>query len=316
MPPWPLPCGVMIQVSSLCRRFADFRAVDDVSFEIGRGEIVGLLGHNGAGKTTVMKMLTGLLEPTSGKIFINHQQVATQRRAAQRMIGYLAEDCPLYDGMCVIDYLDWMADLKDLATADKAVMVAEAVAATDLQRYLLQRIATLSRGMRQRVGVAQAILGRPPVLILDEPTSGLDPGQIKQMRLLIKQAAATSTVILSTHILQEVEAVCDRVLLLRGGRLVVDAPLQSLCSSGQLLLRAKGDAGIITALPGEVGLVEGVNAVDADEYRLSVAAGREDEAAAGVVRRLVEQGVEISAIAPRHDPLDTLFHHPGETGER
>lgn len=304
----------MIQVSSLCRRYADFRAVDDVSFEIGRGEIVGLLGHNGAGKTTVMKMLTGLLEPSSGKITLNHKRVGTQRRAAQRMTGYLAEDCPLYDGMCVIDYLDWMADLKDVATADKAAVIAEAVAATDLERFLLRRIATLSRGMRQRVGVAQAILGKPPVLILDEPSNGLDPGQIKLMRLLIKQAAVTSTVILSTHILQEVEAVCDRVLLMRDGRLVIDAPLQSLRSSGELMLRAKGGAGIISALPGEVGLVDGVDAIAADEYRLSVPAGREDEAAAGVVRLLVEQGIEINAIAPRHDPLDTLFHHPGKTG--
>ncbi|MEN8213692.1 MAG: ABC transporter ATP-binding protein [Pseudomonadota bacterium] len=219
----------MLKVSSLSRSYAGFHAVDDVSFEVGMGEVVGLLGHNGAGKSTMMKMLSGCLEPSAGCIMIDGMEIGKQRHAVQKLIGYLPENCPLYDGMRVVDYLEWMADLKGVARQQVPEQIAAAIAATDLREQALQRISTLSRGMRQRVGVAQAILNRPQVLILDEPTNGLDPGQIQLMRLLIRQAAKTSTVILSTHILQEVEAVCDRVLIMRSGKLAVDAPLDEHC---------------------------------------------------------------------------------------
>ena len=186
----------MIKVSSLCRNYAAFRAVDNVTFEVERGEVVGLLGHNGAGKTTVMKMLTGFLQPSSGSVVIDNMEISDHRYEVQKQIGYLPENCPLYTAMSVIDYLDWMADLKGIANQEKMQHLAAAIDATELQQLAYQQISTLSRGMRQRVGVAQAILNRPKVLILDEPTNGLDPGQIELMRLLIRQAASWSTVIL------------------------------------------------------------------------------------------------------------------------
>ncbi len=302
----------MIKVSSLCRNYAAFRAVDNVTFEVGKGEVVGLLGHNGAGKTTVMKMLTGFLQPTAGSITIDNMEIASHRYEVQKLIGYLPENCPLYSAMSVIDYLDWMADLKGVANQEKLQRIAAAIDATELQQLAYQHISTLSRGMRQRVGVAQAILNRPKVLILDEPTNGLDPGQIELMRLLIRQAASWSTVILSTHILQEVEAVCDRVLIMRGGQLAVDAPLDSLHNSGQLVLKAQGGANTIITLLERLELVASVENNAAQGYRISVDPGREDETARMIVKTLVNNGVEVSRISLQRDRLESLFRQDQE----
>lgn len=303
----------MIKVSSLCRNYAAFRAVDNVTFEVERGEVVGLLGHNGAGKTTVMKMLTGFLQPSSGSVVIDNMEISDHRYEVQKQIGYLAENCPLYTAMSVIDYLDWMADLKGIANQEKMQHLAAAIDATDLQQLAYQQISTLSRGMRQRVGVAQAILSRPKVLILDEPTNGLDPGQIELMRLLIRQAASWSTVILSTHILQEVEAVCDRVLIMRGGQLAVDAPLDALHSSGQLVLNAHGAAETIITLLEGLELVASVESSAAESYLVSVDPGREDEAARMIVKTLVDNGVDVSRISLQRDRLESLFRQDQES---
>ena len=297
----------MIKVSSLYRNYAGFRAVDNVSFEVKRGEIVGLLGHNGAGKTTVMKMLTGFLQPSAGSIMIDNMEIGTHRYQVQKLIGYLAENCPLYTMMSVIDYLDWMADLRGVANQHKPQRIAAAIEATELQQLVYQQISTLSRGMRQRVGVAQAILNRPKVLILDEPTNGLDPGQIELMRLLIRQAASWSTVILSTHILQEVEAVCDRVLIMRGGQLAVDAPLDALHNSGLLVMQAQGEPHKIITLLNSSKLVAGVENNVTQSYQINVDPGREDETACKIVKLLVENGIEISQISSQHDRLESLF---------
>ncbi|MBG7601038.1 MAG: ABC transporter ATP-binding protein [Gammaproteobacteria bacterium] len=303
----------MIKVSSLCRNYAAFRAVDNVTFEVERGEVVGLLGHNGAGKTTVMKMLTGFLQPSSGSVVIDNMEISDHRYEVQKQIGYLPENCPLYTAMSVIDYLDWMADLKGIANQEKMQHLAAAIDATELQQLAYQQISTLSRGMRQRVGVAQAILNRPKVLILDEPTNGLDPGQIELMRLLIRQAASWSTVILSTHILQEVEAVCDRVLIMRGGQLAVDAPLDALHSSGQLVLNAHGAADTIITLLESLELVASVESSTAESYLVSVDPGREDEAARMIVKTLVDNGVDVSRISLQRDRLESLFRQDQES---
>jgi ABC-2 type transport system ATP-binding protein len=302
----------MIKVSSLCRNYAGFCAVDNVTFEVEKGEVVGLLGHNGAGKTTVMKMLTGFLQPSAGSIMIDNMEIGTHRYEVQKLIGYLAENCPLYAAMSVIDYLDWMADLRGVANQHKLQRIAAAIEATELQQLVYQQISTLSRGMRQRVGVAQAILNRPKVLILDEPTNGLDPGQIELMRLLIRQAASWSTVILSTHILQEVEAVCDRVLIMRGGQLAVDAPLDALRNSGQLVLQALGKADAIIILLESLEMVDCVENSTAQHYRINVDAGREDEAARIIVKTLVNNGIEVSRISLQRDRLESLFRQDQE----
>ncbi len=299
----------MIKVSSLYRNYAGFRAVDNVSFEVGMGEVVGLLGHNGAGKTTVMKMLTGFLQPSAGSVVIDNMEISDHRYEVQKLIGYLPENCPLYTAMSVIDYLDWMADLKGVARQEKPQRIVEVIATTELQQQANQQISTLSRGMRQRVGVAQAILNRPKVLILDEPANGLDPGQIEMMRLLIRQAASTSTVILSTHILQEVEAVCDRVLIMRGGQLAVDAQLDDLHSSGLLIMKAQGAADTIITLLESIELVTSIESDAAQSYQISVDPGREDEAARKIVKMLVDNGIEISQISSQRDRLESLFRH-------
>ena len=226
----------MIDVLSLSRRYGRNIAVEDVSFQIGDNEIVGLLGHNGAGKTTIMRMLSGYLEPSAGSVTIAGLTLASQAKTIQRGLGYLPENLPIYPDMMVADYLDYAATLKGIAPAHKKLAVSQAIAATDLGKRALDNIATLSRGLKQRVGVAQAILGRPRLLILDEPTNGLDPQQTEHMRSLIRQLARQATVILSTHIMQEVDAICDRVLVLREGRLILDRRLDSLRESRTMLL--------------------------------------------------------------------------------
>ena len=227
----------MIKVTGLCRNYDSFRAVDNVSFSIGKGEIIGLLGHNGAGKTTIMKMLTGFLEPSAGKIEINDMDMEELRSEIQEKIGYLPENCPVYPEMTVIDFLDYAAELNGLSGEEKLAAVKDVINKTALTEKATQTINTLSRGYRQRVGVAQAILHQPEILVLDEPTNGLDPTQILHMRELIAGLGETATVIVSTHILQEVEAICERVLIMRNGKLVVDAKLNDLQNSQSIQLK-------------------------------------------------------------------------------
>lgn len=231
----------MIQVTQLSRYYGDFKAVDDVSFEIQPGEVVGLLGHNGAGKTTIMKMITGFLEPTSGNINIDDLAVGKHTQAIQKRIGYLPENCPVWPEMTVIDYLEYQASLHSIPKAKQTTAVAKAIRRTALRDKATASIQTLSRGLRQRVGVAQAILHEPDIIILDEPTNGLDPTQIHQMRELIRELSQTATVIISTHILQEVQAVCERVLIMRAGKLAIDSRLDALQAGHHLLLAANND---------------------------------------------------------------------------
>jgi ABC-2 type transport system ATP-binding protein len=236
----------MIEVKHLSRRYGATIAVEDVSFTIGGNEVVGLLGHNGAGKTTIMRMLCGYLEPSAGSILMDGLDVVANPRLIQQQLGYLPENLPVYPEMLVADYLDYAATLKGIPRSQRMQSVREAILATELEARALDTIATLSRGMRQRVGVAQAVLGKPRLLVLDEPTNGLDPRQTEQMRQLIRQLSRRATVVLSTHIMQEVDAVCDRVLILRNGHLALDQDLHSLRDSRTLLLRTDDT---VTALP-------------------------------------------------------------------
>jgi ABC-2 type transport system ATP-binding protein len=218
----------MIEVESVGKRYGDFVALDDVSFRIGQGEIVGLLGPNGAGKTTLIRMLTGYFEPSAGTIRIDGVDVESDPLAAQQQIGYLPEQTPLYPEMLVQEYLGMVADFRDLAPERRQSLLAEAIWATELEEHLNRPIGALSKGFRQRVGLAQAILHEPKVLILDEPTSGLDPTQVEHVRALIQRLAQRATVLFSSHVLTEVEQVCERALVLLGGRLRADARLSDL----------------------------------------------------------------------------------------
>ena len=218
----------MIKFDHVTRKFNGTTAVDDVSFEINKNQIVGLLGHNGAGKTTVMKMLTGFLEPTNGAIYIDNLQMGRDTAQIQSKIGYLPENCPLWMDMTIVDCLLYHAALHNLRNADYKNLVAKAIQRTKLTDKATQHIRSLSKGYRQRVGVAQAILHDPEIIILDEPTNGLDPIQTINVRKLIRELAKTSTVIVSTHIMQEVQALCERVILMNSGKIVRDEQLDKI----------------------------------------------------------------------------------------
>jgi ABC-2 type transport system ATP-binding protein len=294
----------MIQVEHLRRCYGELVAVDDVSFEIGQGEVVGLLGHNGAGKTTIMKMLTGFLEPSAGSIRVGKLEIGRDTRAIQARIGYLPENCPVYPEMTVIDYLDFQAGLHGLTDDRRPQAIAQAIRRTALTEKATQPIQTLSRGYRQRVGVAQAILHEPDIVILDEPTNGLDPTQILYMRELIRELAATATVIVSTHILQEVQAVCDRVLILRAGKLVVDSRLDTLQQGRRLLVGVDSEVAAVLADVAGVTAVEGRGQVNG---RWHYALQADEETAPRVAAAVAAAGRRLYLLRPEHRDLETVF---------
>ena len=296
----------MIDAEGLTRRYGDTLAVHEVGFSVGGGEIVGLLGHNGAGKTTIMKMLTGYLEPSAGRARVDGVDVAERPDEVQRQLGYLPENCPVYPEMTVVDYLDYVAGLRGVA--DRPAALREVLEATDLAGRAFDPIGTLSRGYQQRVGVAQAIVHRPRLLILDEPTNGLDPSQTQHMRELILRLAKNATVILSTHIMQEVDAVCDRVMILRAGELALDERLRDLKESARVTLATDAAlanvqaalAGFAAAAPSEPGF-----AIDFDE---PPDAARTAELA----KRLVGAGIAIHGLVAEQRDLETVFRQVSE----
>jgi len=294
----------MIQVEGLIRRYGNFTAVDDVSFSINRGEVVGLLGHNGAGKTTIMRMMTGYLEPTAGRIRIDDLEIGRDTKAIQKRIGYLPENCPVWPEMTAIDYLDYQAALHGIDPSLRGVAIASAIRRTALGDKATEPIQTLSRGYRQRVGVAQAILHRPDIIILDEPTNGLDPTQIRHMRDLIRDLAARATVIVSTHILQEVQAVCERVLILRSGRLVVDARIDVLQRAEGLIVTVDRD---LADRLGGVPEVSGVKLGATHDGKFDFLLNAPVEAAQAVARAVAEGGGALFALEPRRRDLESIF---------
>ena len=295
----------MIQIQSLSRNYGDFKAVNKVSFEIGKGEVVGLLGHNGAGKTTIMKMITGYLEPTSGEIRVDDLQVGRDTRAIQARIGYLPENCPVWPEMTVIEYLEYQANLQGVSENQIQSRVAEAIRRTALGEKATAPIQTLSRGYRQRVGVAQAILHEPDIIILDEPTNGLDPTQIFQMRELIRDLAKSATVIISTHILQEVQAVCERVLIMRQGKLVVDSRIEDLQTGRQLRVTVNNDQA--ADYLGRVAGVSAVHKVETVDELSSYLLDAKGDTAPEVVAAITEADDKLYRLHPETRNLETVF---------
>lgn len=226
----------MIEVSDLTKSYGAIEALRGVSFHIAPGEIVGLLGPNGAGKTTILKILTGYLQPDEGLVLINGLNVLEHTREVQAQIGYLPETAPLYPELTVQAYLRLMADLRQIPQAEQPERLSVAIYATGLQGHLTRPIGQLSRGFRQRVGLAQAMLHRPKILILDEPTVGLDPTQIVEIRHLIRRLAEHTTILFSTHILSEVELLCDRAIILMNGAVRADARLAELAATSNAVL--------------------------------------------------------------------------------
>lgn len=245
----------MIDVKHLSKSYGMVQAVKDVSFHVDAGEVIGLLGPNGAGKTTLMKILTGYLQPDEGEVWVDGIDVVADPLAVQSRIGYLPENAPLYPELTVQAYLRLMADLRQIPAEQQPALLTEAILAAGLQDYLTRPIGELSKGYRQRVGIAQAILHKPKLLILDEPTVGLDPTQVLEVRRLIRRLAKTSTILLSTHILSEVEATCQRVIILMNGEVKADARLQELeATSEAVLVLGEAVPGALTALKGLPGV--------------------------------------------------------------
>lgn len=248
----------MIEIKNLTKFYGDFKAVDNISFLVRDGEILGFLGPNGAGKTTTLKMLTCFMPPTEGEIKFNELDVRENSMEIRRMIGYLPENAPLYEYMSVKEYLDYICDLRDITGAKRKERMSTMIETCGLTNMIGKNIGELSKGYRQRVGIAQAMIHEPAILILDEPTIGLDPNQIVEIRNLIKNIGKEKTVILSTHILSEVEATCDRVVIISSGEIVADGTPEALRKemAGQsvLHLEIKGETSeavdIISSLPG------------------------------------------------------------------
>jgi ABC-2 type transport system ATP-binding protein len=235
---------LMIQAQELTKRFGHFTAIQDVSFQVARGEIVGFLGPNGAGKSTTMRILAGVFPPSSGRALVGGYDVVADPLRARQVVGYFPERVALYADLTVREYLHYVASMKGVAVRQQAGDVAQAMEACIITDMSHRLIGTLSKGYRQRVGIAQALIGQPQVLILDEPTAGLDPEQVSEMRKLIQGLRGRGTVILSTHILSEVEATCDRVIIINRGRiLAVDTPRnlnQRLRSLSQIHMEVRG----------------------------------------------------------------------------
>ena len=225
----------MIEVSHLTKKYGGHLAVDDVSFTVEDGQIYGLLGPNGAGKSTIMNILTGYLSATSGQVTVAGHPLPEEADEAKACVGYLPEQPPLYPEMTVGEYLNFVAELKKVPRAQRKEQVLRAARRTGLEKVLPRLIRSLSKGYKQRVGIAQALLGSPKIIILDEPTVGLDPAQVIEMRKLIRELGKAHTVILSSHILSEVQAVCQQVLILSKGKLAASGTLQELTADGRSL---------------------------------------------------------------------------------
>ena len=301
----------MIDVRNLTMKYYGPPAVDDISFRIPEGAIVGFLGPNGAGKTTTMRALTGFLPPTEGEISIDGHDVVREPIAARAAIGYLPENVALYPEMRVREYVAYRADLEGVKRSDRAARVADA-----MERCLITDVAektngTLSKGYKQRVALAGALVHRPPILILDEPTVGLDPKQIIKIRELIKELGRERTVLLSTHILPEVEAVCDQVLIIDRGRIVGQGTPEELRrrGSGAAIVRAAfaGDVVAREALAGIDGVraVEETHAPGETRVRLECAEGMDVREA--VFRRAVENGWTLRELAGETVTLEDVF---------
>jgi ABC-2 type transport system ATP-binding protein len=295
-----------VSVEGLTKLFGTQKAVDNLSFNVGDREILGFLGPNGAGKSTTMKMLTGYLEPDEGTALIAGKDIREQTLACRRHIGYLPEHNPLYKDMYIREYLEWVARFYDVP--NRKARVQEMIERIGLTREQHKQIGQLSKGYRQRVGLAQAMLHDPEVLILDEPTSGLDPNQLIEIRQLIKNLGKDKTIILSTHIMQEVAALCDRVVIIHQGRIVADGPVhtleQQLGSAAQIVVgtETRIDKKVFTTIPGVRKVLEEDGG---KRYRLIVD-GNKDLGAA-IFRLAVKQGWVLTELRQEQRGVEEVF---------
>ncbi len=303
-----------VEIRRLCKRFGQITAVDDVSFGVGRGEVLGFLGPNGAGKSTTMKMITGFLAPDSGSVIVGGDDIALAPVAVKARIGYLPEGAPLYGDMTPLAFLNFVAEIRGFRGEEKRARIEQTVQRVNLEQVLNQPIATLSKGFKRRVGLAQAILHDPEVLILDEPTDGLDPNQKHEVRALIRSMAQAKVIILSTHILEEVEAVCTRAIIIARGKIVCDSTPAELEARSRLhnaiTLAVKGDGAHEAAQSlrdlSEVEAVELLGHIDGiARYQIYPKAGELLAATVSQVARA--RGWEIVQLTVERGRLDEVF---------
>jgi len=305
----------MIRVRALHKSYGSLPAVDGVSFDVDAGEVVGFLGPNGAGKSTTMRILCGYLAADSGTVEVNGAPMRPELRAPKRSIGYLPESTPLYGRMRVRDMLDFLGRVRALPRKRRRARVAEIASVCGLEGWESRRIKTLSKGYRQRVGLAAALFGDPPVLVLDEPTSGLDPSEVMRMRALICELGRTKTVLLSTHVLSEVQAVCARVVILARGRVVADGSPSDLASKQSELLRLRVLAGEADRerLAERLLRLEGVKSVhgagrdEAGVLGFSLAVEQRRETALRVAACVQERGLGLVELAHEVPSLERVF---------
>lgn len=298
-----------ISVSNLTKTYGPQKAVDDISFTVKTGEVLGFLGPNGAGKTTTMKAITACMMPTAGKISIGGLDVFEQTDEVKNHIGYLAEHNPLYREMFVIDYLRFIADMHNIPKNMVEDRILEMIHVCGIQSEKHKKIQELSKGYRQRVGLAQALIHNPEVLILDEPTTGLDPNQIIEIRELIKRIGKAKTVILSSHILAEVEATCDRIMIINNGKLVADGTAEELRmrSRGNDLLRLKIEDGNADEIFKYLQKLNGVKMVDKKEERFLVQAEPGKSIQRDVFNLCVDHAWVITEMIPVETKLEDVF---------
>jgi ABC-2 type transport system ATP-binding protein len=297
----------MIKVNGLTKDYGARRAISNVTFDAEQGEIVGFLGPNGAGKTTTMRILTGYMPPTEGEALVAGYDVVTESLEVRKRVGYLPETVPLYTDMTVFDYLKFMADLRHIPSVEDRVDEAlEMVGMTDRSEGF---IGNLSKGMRQRVGLAQALLHRPEVLILDEPTIGLDPGQVVDVRNLIREIGKERTVLLSTHILSEAQNICDRVLIIDKGKIVTEDTTQNLqarlVGAERVIVRVRGEADDLVKVIGKVKGVENVELKPDGAIEFDFAPGK--DLRPEVAKIVIKEGYDLLELRSLGMSLEEIF---------
>ena len=297
----------MIKVSGLTKDYGTRRAIDNVSFDAQQGEIVGFLGPNGAGKTTTMRILTGYMPPTDGEAIVAGYDVVEESLEVRRRVGYLPETVPLYADMVVFDYLKFIGELRKIPNLDERVdEVLDMVGLFDRANGY---IGNLSKGMRQRVGLAQALLHRPEVLILDEPTIGLDPGQVVEVRGLIREIGKERTVLLSTHLLNEAQNICDRVLIINKGKIVAEDTTENLqarlIGAERVILRVRGDADELAKTVKAVKGAQGVVTKEDGSVEFEFASGK--DVRPEVAKQVVNSGYELIELRPLGMSLEEIF---------
>ena len=303
----------MLEVNNLNKKFGDFHAVKNLNFQIRKGEIFGFLGPNGAGKTTTMRMVTCLIPPTSGTIKVDGGGTATDSMVVRKKIGYLAENNPLYNDMTVDEYLKFVAEIRGIKGDRQSARLRELSAICGLTKMAQRQIGKLSKGFRQRVGLAQAMIHDPDLLILDEPMSGLDPNQIVEIRNLIKKMGQEKTVIYCSHILSEVSATCDRILIINDGQIVASGTPEELTSrssrGNRYLVQVKADRSDIEpafkALPGVSNVV--ISGVEGEWVAAEVVVGEKEEIGETIFKCVVEKGWSLSELKHEAASLEEVF---------